>query len=442
MTESRSKPNSYTEKWSGHFSAFDTANLTYPDSQFFRPTFDSAKYNEAVNRSNETLIPKGLSLHVTFPHIHLAARNTPRQSPISGRSGTLSGYVQALQKEIILQSGCFDKDRRIQHLSFTDVDSYLLQDGSIEELVHLIESSFDLRRSSLCDLLVSLDASSTSLNDLDYFREMNFNQVVFNVNLPALTSGDKIQSLMRHSRSIGFQNLQVILISDPAYCPPERLDEQVHALLKLLPDCVAISFRPSLPNTTGALASEIDVFFGAWVHWLVATGYHYIGLGHFVRPDNPLTHAQKDGLLCLQPQGFGIQPSNDYIGIGVGAISQFQQCYSQNYHRLGDYCHSLAQMRFAVARGFELSIDDFLRRAVIERLLCFEFADLQEILEGANISNDDYFETECGVLAKAAKRGLVRLRGDQRVEITPEGRPLATQICQVFDRYRPVKVTF
>ena len=80
----------------------------------------------------------------------------------------------------------------------------------------------------------------------------------------------------------------------------------------------------------------------------------------------------------------------------------------------------------AVARDFECSIEDFLQQTVIEGLICFEFVDLQEILEGANISNDGYFETECGVVAKLTSKGLVRLRGNQRVEITPEGRPLTT----------------
>ena len=48
----------------------------------------------------------------------------------------------------------------------------------------------------------------------------------------------------------------------------------------------------------------------------------------------------------------------------------------QNETALGGWSRAIRAGRFAVVRGIELSADDRLRRAVIERLMCGQEADL------------------------------------------------------------------
>ena len=70
---------------------------------------------------------------------------------------------------------------------------------------------------------------------------------------------------------------------------------------------------------------------------LEAAGYHYIGLGQFVRPDDDLALAQEHGRLSRNCQGFTRHGYCDHIGFGLGAISQLDNLYAQNTDDLARY---------------------------------------------------------------------------------------------------------
>jgi oxygen-independent coproporphyrinogen III oxidase len=85
-------------------------------------------------------------------------------------------------------------------------------------------------------------------------------------------------------------------------------------------------------------------------------------------------------------------------------------------------------------RGYRLSEDDELRRALIGRLLCHTVIFKREIEREFAIAFDEYFAAELDRLAEARKEGLVALQ-DEEVRVTPLGRIFIRNIAMVFDRY-------
>ena len=101
-------------------------------------------------------------------------------------------------------------------------------------------------------------------------------------------------------------------------------------------------------------------------------------MDHFAKPDDELAVAQRNRTLHRNFQGYTTKAGADLYGMGVSAISGFRR-YAQNYRDLPQYTEAVDRRGIATMRGYRLSEDDRLRRAVISRLLCHAVIRKDEI---------------------------------------------------------------
>ncbi len=66
------------------------------------------------------------------------------------------------------------------------------------------------------------------------------------------------------------------------------------------------------------------------IRFLTESGYQFIGMDHFARPDDELAIAQQEGTLHRNFQGYTTQGESDLLGLGVSAISMLGDSYAQN----------------------------------------------------------------------------------------------------------------
>ncbi len=166
---------------------------------------------------------------------------------------------------------------------------------------------------------------------------------------------------------------------------------------------------------------------------LLDLGYEQIGLDHFARPDDPLAVALRCGGLRRNFQGYTADRAETLIGLGVSAIGSLPEGYVQNDPATGRYAETIRGGRLASVRGVHLKSDDYLRRAVIERLMCDGEVDLAAVRRDFGMLAMR-FDEEMERLRPMAADGLVRLDGE-RVRITPSGRPFVRVAAAAFDRY-------
>jgi len=165
---------------------------------------------------------------------------------------------------------------------------------------------------------------------------------------------------------------------------------------------------------------------------LIAHGYRRIGLDHFARPGDALAKALDEGRLKRNFQGYTDDRAKVLLGFGASAIGSLPQGYVQNEVPLAAYRRAIQAGRLATARGIELSVDDRLRRDVIERLMCGREVDLAAT--AADHGVDEPFAIELARLAIMAANGAVDLAGTQ-VRISERGRPWMRTVAALFDRY-------
>jgi oxygen-independent coproporphyrinogen-3 oxidase len=167
---------------------------------------------------------------------------------------------------------------------------------------------------------------------------------------------------------------------------------------------------------------------------LTAAGYVYIGMDHFARPDDDLAIAQQQGRLHRNFQGYSTHADTDLVACGVSAIGAVGATYSQNVKTLDAYYDALDRNELPVARGARLSMDDALRRTIIQKLMCQFELSISAIELAFPIAFHAYFAREMAQLAGLERDGLVELAPDW-ISVTLKGRLLIRNVCMVFDRY-------
>lgn len=182
-----------------------------------------------------------------------------------------------------------------------------------------------------------------------------------------------------------------------------------------------------LPDSAERMFQSIAV-----ANRLTEHNYRQIGLDHFARPNDDLAVAMEQGQLRRNFQGYTNDLSSVLLGFGASAISSLPQGYVQNEMSLRTYARCIEGGRFAITRGIELTIDDRLRRAIIERLMCTLEVDLA--LTAARFGVVESFKPELDALVSMEAMGLVDVKGSN-ISVTEKGRPLIRTVAAVFDRY-------
>jgi len=251
------------------------------------------------------------------------------------------------------------------------------------------------------------------------------------------------RDLIAAARQLGFDSINVDLIYGLPLQTAERFAHTVEQVVALAPDRVAMfsyAHVPWLRKQQGALATRLPegmekfhIFRAGLEHFLDA-GYLYIGMDHFARPNDELAVAQRHRTLHRNFQGYTTKAGADLYGMGVSAISGIGACYAQNDRDVTPYRERVERRGIATMRGYRLSDDDVLRRAVISRILCHGVLHTKEIEQEFGIDFDTTFAPEIARLAPFVSDGLLDLDGGV-IRTSLLGRIFIRNIAMVFDPY-------
>lgn len=189
-----------------------------------------------------------------------------------------------------------------------------------------------------------------------------------------------------------------------------------------------------LPDTRARLEQET-----AAASQLVAAGFRRIGLDHFARASDPLAVRAAAGTLHRNFQGYTTEVGDVLLGFGPSAISTLPQGYAQNIPSVASWRQTVQASRLPVARMRALSVEDRLRGAVIEQLMCNMRVDLAAAAAAGGIA-PEIFATALDRLDLLQRHGLVAIDG-WTVTVPEPGRPLLRQVCAAFDAYLGQSVT-
>ena len=164
--------------------------------------------------------------------------------------------------------------------------------------------------------------------------------------------------------------------------------------------------------------------------------YEYIGLDHFAKSSDELAIAKKQKTLGRNFQGYTSKNNLELFSLGNTAISNFSSLYCQNEKNLLKYIKYFLNNKFInippVTRGKLITQEDFLRRNIINKILC------QGEIEIKNLNN--FFVQEIQELKVFETEGLIEFKNLDNnscnyFSVTPEGYLFLRNIASVFDSY-------
>ncbi|MFZ0634311.1 MAG: oxygen-independent coproporphyrinogen III oxidase, partial [Candidatus Acidiferrales bacterium] len=299
---------------------------------------------------------------------------------------------------------------------------------------------------------IEVDPRVTSLEHLETLRRLGFNRLSMGLqdfNPKVQETVHRVQpyemtrELIEAARTLGFDSMNVDLIYGLPYQTADSFAATIEKVFTLSPDRVAMFSYAHVPwlkrqqgSFHGHLPEGMEKFriFRVGLEKFVSAGYEYIGMDHFARATDELAVAQRNRTLHRNFQGYTTKAGADLYGMGVSAISGFDAAYAQNFRELPAYADAASRRGIATMRGYRLTDDDRLRRAVIGRLLCHTVIRKREIEDEFTIVFDEYFAPELAQIEEFRQDGLVVTDADE-IRVTPLGRVFIRNVGMIFDRY-------
>jgi oxygen-independent coproporphyrinogen-3 oxidase len=405
----------------------------------------------ALRDSRKALRP--LSLYVHIPFCANICYYCACNKVITKDRGRAQLYLERMEQEIRMIAAHVDPGQVVEQLHVGGGTPTFLSHDQLRQLMGHLRRHFHLLDDDRGDYGIEIDPREADWSTMGLLRELGFNRVSIGVQdldanvqraINRLQSLDETQAIVEAARTLQFRSINIDLIYGLPRQTPEGFARTVDEIILLQPDRLSVFNYAHLPqrfmpqrriDSAQLPGPELKLqMLEHTIGQLTRAGYRYIGMDHFALPDDELAIAQEELSLQRNFQGYTTHGHCDLIGLGVSAISQVGNLYSQNSNDLSDYQAMLGSDQLATRRGLQCNPDDRIRRAVIQQLIChfrLEFADIERTFA---IEFRTYFDELWPQLATLANDGLICLTA-QGIRILPAGRLLVRSVCMVFDRY-------
>jgi oxygen-independent coproporphyrinogen-3 oxidase len=421
---------------------------SYPTAPVWNDAFGPDDLIKAHEEAERAKTPVSLYMHIPFCEslCLFCACNVV----IEKNKAVSPPYLGILKRETERVSRGVSKDRPVVQFHWGGGTPTYLTPAQIEDLFSFTREHFQF--SPDAEIGIEIDPRVTSREHLETLRRLGFNRLSMGIQdfhadvqkaIHRIQPFEMTRDLLFAARELGFDSINVDLIYGLPYQTPDRFGHTVDQILELTPDRVALfsyAHVPWLKKQQGSFAAHLpeglekfEIFRIGLLKFLEA-GYLYIGMDHFAKPGDELALSQQNRTLHRNFQGYTTKAGADLYGMGITAISGFQNAYAQNHRDIPSWERAVNERGIATMRGYHLSNEDRLRRAVINRLLCHTVVVKDEISRDFAIDFDDYFEEELSRLEPFREDGLVIMDQGQ-IRATWLGRIFIRNLAMVFDPY-------
>lgn len=421
---------------------------SYPTAPVWKDDFGPDDLESNFRLADETATP--LSLYMHLPFCESLCLFCACNVSIQKNKSVAIPYLESLKREIEHVGRRVSRTRPVIQFHWGGGTPTYLTPSQMEDLFSHARERFTFAPDA--EIGIEVDPRVTTREHLETLRRLGFNRLSMGVQdfepkvqetIHRIQPYEMTRDLIAAARSLGFESLNIDLIYGLPYQTEDTFRATIDLALTLSPDRVAMfsyAHVPWLKKQQGSFAIHLPEgkekfnIFRAGLEKFLDAGYVFIGMDHFARPDDELAVAQRNRTLHRNFQGYTTKAGADLYGMGVSAISSIGAAYAQNRREVPAYQQTVNERGIATMRGYRLSQDDLIRRAVIGRLLCHTLIFKSEVEREFGIAFDSYFASELEALENFRAEGLVSLPSGE-IRVTPLGRIFIRNVAMTFDRY-------
>ena len=426
---------------------------SYPTADRFSGAFGYRDYLQAVAGLRTRGAAKPLSLYLHIPFCDTVCYYCACNKIVTKNRDKAAVYLSYLKREIDMQATLFAGINQVEQLHFGGGTPTYLSDAQMEDLMAHLRRRFQFAADDVGEYSIEVDPRTVSRERVLSLRRQGFNRISLGVQdydeavqkaVNRIQPEAETQAIIDAAREAGFRSVSIDLIYG---LPKQTVMSIAQTLAKVVnanPDRIAIYnyahlphlFKPQRRIADADLPSadaKLDML-ALCIRRLTEAGYVYIGMDHFAKPDDDLAVAQRQGRLHRNFQGYSTHADADLVSCGVSAIGAVGSTYSQNVKTLEAYYERIDNNELPIERGIELTMDDALRRSLIQNLMCQFELSVGALEQAFPIVFADYFASELEQLQALAAEGLLTITPEY-LSVTLKGRLLIRNVCMVFDRY-------
>ncbi|GAB1441295.1 oxygen-independent coproporphyrinogen III oxidase [Ignavibacteriales bacterium] len=424
---------------------------SYPTAPHFHEGFTADNYLDEIVRTNTADVKPPLSLYFHLPFCDTLCYFCGCNMIITRNRDRIKEYIKYLKNEIDLLRTFLDVDRPVTQLHWGGGTPTHLDPDEIYDLVSYINKSFKIDPS--IEAGCEIDPRGLTREHLEALRAGGFNRIsmgVQDINPTVQKAVNRIQpeemtrQVVQWVRELGFSSINLDLMYGLPFQTKEEFIKTVKTTVDISPDRLAVfnyAHVPWMKKHMGLIKPEdlpkpeekLNIL-GATIEELVGSGYVFIGMDHFAKPDDEMAIALRDKKLYRNFQGYSTNAGADLYGMGITSISQIGRVYAQNLKKEKEYFDSLNDEKLPVHKGIYLTDDDLLRRDVITKVMCDFELDFTSFETQYNINFNDYFANSLNNLRMMEADGLLKITPD-RLEVSNKGRLLIRNIAMRFDGF-------
>jgi oxygen-independent coproporphyrinogen-3 oxidase len=420
---------------------------SYPTAPHFQAVGGEERYRDWLASIPVTA---SLSLYLHIPFCRVMCWYCGCHTRVAKDDVPVASYVAALRREIDLVAAALGPRAEVRHIHWGGGTPTLLAPATFRAIASDLASRFDIAADA--EHAVEADPRTLSEAMVDGLAAAGVTRVSLGVQTLSESIQRKINRIQPFAqvagavetlRRAGIKALNVDLMYGLPAQTVEDVIATVDAVAMLRPSRLALFGYAHVPwmkpHQQRIDAAELpgsgerlqQLLAGA--ERLAMHGYRRIGLDHFACDADALARAAASGRLRRNFQGYTDDQAPALIGLGASSIGELPQGYVQNEVAIPDWRRSVFGGRLPVARMREVTAEDRLRRAVIERLMCDMAVDVEAVLADHGWPAD-YLDDALGHLEGPVHDGLVTLDG-RIVRVAATAWPFVRSIAAAFDAY-------
>lgn len=425
---------------------------SYPTAPEWTESIGELEYWKHIHANNQPDQDSPLSLYIHIPFCSDRCYYCACNVIISPNPDIGGHYVDMLMREIDLIAAHINPKRKVTQFHFGGGTPTFLKPDTLKRLLdhvyHKFSFSPDAERSLEADVRV------TSEEHLKVLRENGFNRISFGVQdfseqtqvaINRRQSAMSTYNFVNLCRNLGYKSINIDLVYGLPHQTTDSFKRTLKTIVDIDPDRIALynfaylpskmPFQKRIKEATLPDSGERFSIFQSAVEKFTESGYEYIGLDHFAKPDDELTEALHEGTLQRNFMGFTTKAGTDLYAFGVSSISSLPALYVQNVKKLSQYQTLLKNGKLPVERGIELSPDDQMRRYIIMELMCNLRVDIPRFEMMWKQDFHKYFQDEIKELQPFIDDGLLDPNIVHEIRVTNAGHSIVRPIAMVFDAY-------
>lgn len=328
----------------------------------------------------------GLALNVHLPFCPSRCLSCDRIAVVEHQPSELEHYVNNLERELSRAAALLG-ERSLSQVHFGGGSPNHLSELALATIFSHISRHFTV--SDATQFSMELNPRRTSRAQLNFLKGLGIEHIKLEVRdvdatvqreIGRIHSQELLEDVISIAHAVNFESISMdYLIGLPGQTS-KSCQQSIDAIVSLGPDWLVCQpfyrreevFPHQIAVDTQQLPSLADrlVMFNHVERQMTESGYEWVGLNVFAKPDHELAVAQREGNLALNVLGYGTDPNLSVMGIGLGALSELSTQVLQNHTDLATWHRLVEAGSLSVASAVLADDSEILQRKVMRQLMC------------------------------------------------------------------------